>query len=101
MKAQLDHIVERSSLPNVTIQVIPYDAGAYPALDSSFTILEFPSPMPGMVYLEGTFGFMFVERPQDFERYKNIFRNMQIIAADSRETIALIGKVRKELEKKI
>lgn len=44
MKAQLDHIVERSSLPNVTIQVIPYDAGAYPALDSSFTILEFPVP---------------------------------------------------------
>ena len=101
MKAQLHHIVERSSLPNVTIQVIPYDAGAYPALDSSFTILEFPSPMSGMVYLEGTFGFMFVERPQDFERYKNIFRNMQIIAADSRETIALIGKVSKELEKKL
>ncbi|GLZ30896.1 hypothetical protein Lesp02_30850 [Lentzea sp. NBRC 105346] len=37
MSAQLVHLIENSELPNVTIQVLPHDAGAYPAMG-------FPSP---------------------------------------------------------
>jgi hypothetical protein len=44
MKAQLDHIIEMSRLANVTVQVLPYDRGAYAALGDCFSILEFPNP---------------------------------------------------------
>ena len=40
MRAQFLHPVEAYSLPNVTIQVIPYSADAHPALDSTFNILD-------------------------------------------------------------
>jgi transcriptional regulator with XRE-family HTH domain len=92
MKAQLDHIIEISSLPNVSVQVIPYDAGAYPALDSCFTILEFASPVPGVIYVEGLIGLVYLERPQDVERYQRIFRDMQSIAATEQESVTLIAE---------
>jgi transcriptional regulator with XRE-family HTH domain len=92
MKAQLDHIIKISSLPNVSVQVIPYDTGAYPALDSCFTILEFASPVPGVIYVEGLIGLIYLERPQDVERYQRIFRDMHSIAATEQESITLIAE---------
>lgn len=40
MSAQLERMIEATSIHNVTIQVIPYNVGAHPAMDSTFTILE-------------------------------------------------------------
>src|SRR5580658_1100161 len=42
MRRQLLHLVEATTLPNVTIQVIPFAAGAHPSMDGPFTILRFP-----------------------------------------------------------
>lgn len=47
MRGQLDHLVEASRLPNVTLQVFPFAAGAQAALGDRFTILEFPGRPPG------------------------------------------------------
>jgi len=101
MKAQLDHIIEKSSLPNVAVQVIPYGTGAYPALDSSFTILELPGPLPGVIYVEGLFGSIYLERRQDVERYQHIFQDIQLIAATEQKSIALIAKARRDLSDSI
>jgi transcriptional regulator with XRE-family HTH domain len=73
MKAQLEHLTEISKLPNVTLQVIPYRTGAHPAPDSNFTILEFKRSVPDMVYTEGLVGWIFLERPQEVERYQRLF----------------------------
>ena len=97
MQAQLDQIIEKSSLPKVVVQVIPYNTGAYPALNSSFTILELPGPMPGVIYVEGLFGSIYLERRQDVERYQRIFQDMQLIAATEQNSIALIAKARRDL----
>jgi transcriptional regulator with XRE-family HTH domain len=40
MKAQLEHLVELSHLPNVTLRVLPLNGG-HPILTNSFTILKF------------------------------------------------------------
>jgi hypothetical protein len=44
MRAQLDRLIEASHLPNVTMQVLPFTAGAHPAMDGAFVILGFPEP---------------------------------------------------------
>ena len=44
MRAQLTRIVEVASLPSITFQVMPFDVGAYPGLDSNFTIFSSPRP---------------------------------------------------------
>ena len=97
MKAQLNHMIELSRLPNIVIQVIPYGAGAYAALDSSFAILEFPAPMHRIVYAEGIFGFIYLERPHDVERCQLAFRDTQEIALSAYESIGLIIQMSAEL----
>ena len=42
MREQLLHLKELNKRSNVTIHVLPFSAGVRPAMQSSFTILEFP-----------------------------------------------------------
>ena len=58
MGAQLEQLFEVARLPNVTIQVIPYEAGTHSAVESTFTILEFAAPVESVVYVEGLIGFI-------------------------------------------
>ncbi|GGP88700.1 hypothetical protein GCM10010140_18050 [Streptosporangium pseudovulgare] len=43
MKEQLNHLVDISAQPNVTLQVLPYAAGAHAAMLGSFATLSFSS----------------------------------------------------------
>jgi transcriptional regulator with XRE-family HTH domain len=93
MSAQLDHLVQVTKSNNVTIRVIPYSIGAHPAMDSTFTILEFAGPVPSVVYVEGLIGSIYVERPQDIARYQRVFEHLYTIALSPQESIELIAKV--------
>lgn len=46
-------LIELSKQPNVTMQVIPFNASAHPAMDSTFNILEFAAPCPVRCMLRG------------------------------------------------
>jgi len=92
MATQLDRIVEACALPQVSVQVIPYSAGAHPALDSTFTLLEFAPPMPGVVYIEGLVGEMYLERPQDVAKYAQIFERLSQLALSPQRSVDLLAK---------
>lgn len=98
MKTQLNHVIEISGLANIAIQVVRYDSGAYAALDSSFTILELPSPIPALVYVEGLFGSVYIDRQQEVERYQRIFKGLRSIAATEEESIAVVARASEELK---
>jgi hypothetical protein len=93
MAAQLDHVIQACDRPNVTVQVIPYAVGAHPALDSTFILLGFASPVPGVVYVDGLVGQVYLERPQDVERYTQIFARLLTFALDERASIDLMAKL--------
>jgi transcriptional regulator with XRE-family HTH domain len=92
MAAQLARILEVAALPNIAVQVLPYDRGAHPAVESNFTILELPNPAPGAVFVEGLVGSILLERSDDLERYRKIFDRLQSIALNPKETADLIAK---------
>jgi len=93
MAAQLAQVIEGSDLPNVTMRVLPYSAGAHPALDSTFVLLEFAHPMPGVVYVEGLVGQVYLERPQDVERYTEIFESLCALSLGEQASINLMAKL--------
>jgi transcriptional regulator with XRE-family HTH domain len=98
MRAQLDRLIEVSELANVTIQVMPYEIGAHPATDSNFSILDFIGSMPSVVYVEGLVGTIYLERPEDLERYNEIYQALHAVALSSEESIELILKMRRSLK---
>jgi transcriptional regulator with XRE-family HTH domain len=94
MGAQLDRLIEAAKLPNVTIQVIPYATGAHPAMDSMFDILDFGNTAPNVVYVEGLMGFIYVERPEDINRYRKVFEHLRTVALTPQESAELMAKAR-------
>lgn len=95
MRAQLDHLVEASELYEVTIQIIPYSVGAHPAMESTFSILDFNDPVPSVVYVEGLVGFIYIERPQDIARYERVFDSLQRIALSPQQSLRVIAMASK------
>lgn len=93
MQDQLLHLVEVTQTSNVTIQIIPYNVGAHPAMESTFSILDFGEAVPSIVYVEGLVGFLYLERPQDIARYEQVFDRLRDIALSPQESIELIAKV--------
>lgn len=93
LKDQLERLVEAATLPHVTIQVIPYGAGAHPAMESTFNILSFRPPARSVVYVEGLVGFMYLERPQDISRYQVVFEHLVAQALTPQESTELISDI--------
>jgi transcriptional regulator with XRE-family HTH domain len=97
MRDQFEHLVKASRLPNVTLQVMPFAAGAHFALGSSFSILEFPGKAPGAVHMEGLQGFIYLERAADLKRYRQVFDNLMARALGAEESRGLIAATIREI----
>ncbi len=98
MAEQLDWLVESARRPNITIRVIPLELGAHPAMDSNFNFLEF-NAAPSVVYVEGLVGWIYLERPQDLARYKEVFESLLAFSLDPQESIELMLAVGAQYKK--
>jgi transcriptional regulator with XRE-family HTH domain len=97
-RAQLQHVVEIAGLPHVNVQVLPFKAGAHPAMDGSFRILGFPAAGdPDVVYLENQVGGLYLEEAPQVERYTLMFSHLIAKALDPDESRRLIASVAREL----
>jgi len=93
MAAQLAKILDMSDLPNVKVQVLPFELGAHPALESNFTILDLPGQAPDVVFVEGLIGSTYLERAEDLKRSREIFCKLQSMAMDPQDAAGLIAKI--------
>ena len=93
MSAQLDRLIEVTDLPNVTMQIIPYEAGAHPAMDSTFSMLDFDGSVPSVVYVEGLVGWIYVDSPQDLARYQQVFECLCAMALTPQASVELVARV--------
>ena len=94
MREQLKRVVELTDLPNIVVQVVPYEAGAHPGLDSNFTLLEFDDPLQRpIVYTESMAGSFYLERPVDIDRHKEALEYLRACALSPASSIELIGKI--------
>lgn len=94
MRAQLGKLLEVTKLSNITIQVIPFTVGAHPGVESNFSILELPPPSPGVVFVEGLVGSIYLEKPDDLDRYHKIFARLKEIALSPQDSFDLIARLR-------
>ena len=93
MCAQINRVIEASELPNLTVRVLPFEAGAHPALDSTFILLEFEDPMPGVVYVEGLVGHLYLERSHDVQRYLQVFERLRTTSLDEQMSLDLMSRM--------
>jgi transcriptional regulator with XRE-family HTH domain len=95
MRAQLEALAERSALPNVTVQVVPFEAGAHPGINSTFIVLHLEEEVSDVVYIEGLVGNLYQESPSDLARYRRVFDQLRAIALSPKESVLRISALAK------
>jgi transcriptional regulator with XRE-family HTH domain len=97
MREQLARLRDTAALPNVTVQVIPYDAGAHPGMPGSFIVLEFPDPADqSLVYIDSMAGDLFLDAGMEVRRYILIFGHLRAAALRPDKSLTLLAGIAEE-----
>ena len=95
MKDQLDKILSFVREEKAAVQVIPYEIGAYGAVDSNFVYLEFAgTKLPDLVFVEGLVSQLYLERPDELERYREALDYLRDEALNPRDSAKKIEEIR-------
>lgn len=88
---QLRYLLEVAELAKVTLQVIPFGAGAHPGVVGGFTIMKFPDGDPDAVSVETQAGQLFIETPEEMDPYRVAFQHLQATALSPTDSLRLIA----------
>jgi transcriptional regulator with XRE-family HTH domain len=93
-RAQLSAILEAGKRKNVTVQVLPFSAGALAALTSAFSTFSFDAePTVEAVTLENLRGTSVLEGLEDLTAYANAFDELRSAALAPEASARLIRRV--------
>ncbi|MGW4366065.1 helix-turn-helix domain-containing protein [Nocardia takedensis] len=100
MADQLHHLADLGTRDDVSVRVVPFEARAYAGLRAGpFVILDFPrhpNPRltePPIVYVQGLTGDLYLEKPDDVARYRQIYTAIEHSALDEPRTRALLHRI--------
>ena len=99
MAEQLLQLIEVAKLPNVTLQLLPFDSGEHAGMDGEFTLYHYrESADPDVVYIENTGSDLYLEAPEVTRRYNKIFDHLRAAAQNPGESIRTLGGIQSQLE---
>ncbi|HEX5496037.1 MAG TPA: helix-turn-helix transcriptional regulator [Mycobacteriales bacterium] len=98
MREQLRKLLDLADLPNITVQVLPFEVGAHAAIGSAFTVVRFPEKAaPDVVYVELPMSCVYVEQEGQVERYNLIFDHVRASALDPHRSASMIASAAENL----
>ncbi|MCO5973446.1 helix-turn-helix domain-containing protein [Actinoallomurus soli] len=98
MRSQLERLIEAAELPNVSLRVLPYDAGLYPAAGNPFVILTFAGSVdPDVVLCENRVGERYFHDADEVAGFHADFRQMIEDSLDETTSVTLIKKAIMEM----
>ncbi|MFF0269740.1 helix-turn-helix domain-containing protein [Kribbella sp. NPDC004536] len=96
---QLNHLIEVSHLPNVTLQVVPLSIGGHAAAGGSFSILRFPeSDLPDTVYIEHLTSALYLDKLDELDQYTAAMESLCVAAPQPNKTREILLDIRKDFE---
>jgi len=97
MRAQLKHLLEMARQPNVTIQIIPFQAGGHAAAGGPFSILRFAErDLPDVVYLEQLTSAIYLDKPEIVDNYLMVMERLCMEAATPADSAKAIRAMLRE-----
>jgi transcriptional regulator with XRE-family HTH domain len=97
MVGQLRKLLDAIEGLNVTIRILPFEAGAHAGMMGSYLMLSFPDDdEPDIVYLETPIGALYLEKPSELARYGVLFGDARERALEADASRDLIEATMKE-----
>jgi transcriptional regulator with XRE-family HTH domain len=99
MRRQLEHLKAWGESDHVTVQVLPFTAGAHPSLRDPFTLLEFADAKDDdLLYQESTAGAVTSRDEIDVTaRYLERFYTLEATALSESDTLVLLDELIEEM----
>ena len=92
MRHQLEHLIDASRWPNVTLQILPFNSGAHAGMDGAFSILEFPQRTdPDVAYTETVGGIIYLEKDRDVRACTEAFDRMRASALSTAASVEFMS----------
>lgn len=87
MREQLRHLVDMCDHPAVTLQILPFQVGAHPAMGGPFTILRFSEPdLRDVVYIEQLTSALYLDKPAEVDSYLEVMEQLCLQAEPAAKT---------------
>jgi hypothetical protein len=97
LREQIEHLLELTRQPNVTLQILPYNMSGY-AAESAFSMLRFAEPsLPDIVYIEHLSGALYLDRVEELEVYGRVIDRLAVDAETPDRSRQLLSKFRQEI----
>ncbi|GAA4555356.1 helix-turn-helix transcriptional regulator [Planotetraspora kaengkrachanensis] len=97
MREQLQHLLEVATLPNITLQVMPFRFGMHAAEGGAFTILRFPeSDLSDVVYVEQLWGALYLDKREDIDPYLTAMEQLCVESTTPGGTAEILGEFLRE-----
>jgi len=94
MRAQLEHLVAMTKLPNITLQVIPFASGGHAAEGYPFVLFRFAaSDLPDVVYLEQLTSALYLDKRDDVEHYAGVMDRLAVQAEQPSKAADTISRI--------
>lgn len=96
MREQIERLLEVAELEHVSVDVVPFTAGAHVGACAPFTYFRFEEPeLPDIVYTEVLSGAMYLDQRADVVAHLEAHSRMSLLTSDA-DSRALLNRMRKE-----
>ncbi|HEX3715281.1 MAG TPA: DUF5753 domain-containing protein, partial [Trebonia sp.] len=94
MRAQLEHLIEVCEHPAVTLQILPFSAGAHRAMGGPFTILRYTEPdLRDVVFIEQLTSALYLDKQTEVDAYLQVMEEVCLQAEPSAKTPGILKSV--------
>ncbi|MFI5798043.1 helix-turn-helix domain-containing protein [Streptomyces sp. NPDC051677] len=96
MREQIDRLLEVSELQHVSVDVVPFTAGAHVGACAPFTYFRFEEPeLPDIVYTEILSGAVYLDQRSDVVAHLEAHNRMSLLTSNT-DSRSLLNRMRKE-----
>ncbi|MEV0642076.1 helix-turn-helix transcriptional regulator [Streptomyces sp. NPDC050619] len=96
MREQIDRLLEVSELDHVSVDIVPFSAGAHVGACAPFTYFRFEEPeLPDIVYSEILSASVYLDQRSDVAAHLEAHNRMSLLTS-SADSKALLNRMRKE-----
>jgi transcriptional regulator with XRE-family HTH domain len=94
MRDQVRHLIELCDHPCVTLQILPFQSGAHPAMGGPFTILRFSEPdLRDVVYIEQLTSALYLDKPTEVDSYLEVMEQLCLQAEPAAKTTQYLNTI--------
>ena len=87
MREQIRHLIDMCDHPAVTLQLLPFQIGAHPAMGGPFTILRFSEPdLRDVVYIEQLTSALYLDKAAEVDSYLEVMEQLCLQAEPAAKT---------------